>query len=180
MAFKMKGFGQPKKTDDTNNMTKGAAAMMNQSLAMAYKAPIKQVADDKREVAGKDPRYAYNEAGEQIGIVTEGGGVRQPTRSRHEAASQGTGAYYTDGKLDIKDYAGKVVMGEGDVIRGFKDDKGKYTAFENPTTRERLTKKQQQQLASFERERDIFNASQERKRKAMRTLEGYTGPYANK
>ena len=180
MAFKMKGFGQPKKTDDTNNMTKGAAAMMNQSLAMAYKAPIKQVAKDKKEVAGRDTRYAYNEAGEQIGIVGEGGGVYQPTRSRHEAASKGTGEYYTEGKLDIKDYSGKIVEGEGGVIRGFKTASGEYTSFVNPTTREKLTKKQKQQLASFEKERDIFNARQEQKRKAMRTLEGYTGPYSNK
>lgn len=174
MAFNMKGFGKPKVTDDSNNMTKGAAIKMNASPVMKYSSPVKQVAD--KGVKGRSKDYTYSESGEVIGIEGSMGESWRPTKKGAEMIKKGEGELFKPGALD--DYKGSIVEGEGGIIRGFKTAEGKYTGFVNPTTRERLTKEQQKQLKDFERTRDIYNRQQARKRETIRKVKGYSGPYA--
>lgn len=174
MGFSLKGFGQAKKTDDTNSMTKGAAVKMNSAPLMQYTSPVKQT----RGGAGKEADYEYKD-GEVTGIIErragKQSGVYRPTKKGAEMMKKGEGELFKPGATD--DYKGSIVEGKGGVIRGYKSDTGEFTRFTNPTTRERLTKKQQKQLKDFERTRDIYNRRQASKKETIRKVQGYEGPY---
>jgi len=174
MAFKLKGLGSKKVTDNTHNMTPGAAVKMTSSPVMQYTSPVKQT----RGVAGKEPDYEYKD-GEVTGIIErradKQSGVYRPTKKGAEMMKKGEGELFKPGAMD--DYKGSIVEGEGGVIRGFKSDTGEFTRFTNPTTRDRLNKEQQKQLKDFERTRDIYNRRQTQKRETVRKVQGYEGPY---
>lgn len=175
MGFSLKGFGQAKKTDDTNNMTKGAAIKMNSAPLMNYSSPVKQT----RGGVGKEADYEYKD-GEVTGIIErragKESGVYRPTKKGAEMIKKGEGELFKPGAMD--DYKGSIVYGsDKKTIRGYKDDKGEFTRFTNPTTRERLTKEQQKQLKSLERTARIYNQRQTAKRETVRKIKGYEGPY---
>lgn len=57
MAFKLKGLGSKKVTDNTHNMTPGAAVKMTSSPVMQYTSPVKQkIIKGGKVVSGRDPR----------------------------------------------------------------------------------------------------------------------------
>lgn len=57
MGFKMKGLGNKKVTDNSHNMTPGAAIKMTSSPVMQYTSPVKQKRiSGGRIVSGRDPR----------------------------------------------------------------------------------------------------------------------------
>jgi hypothetical protein len=174
MAFKLKGLGSKKVTDNTHNMTPGAAVKMTSSPVMQYTSPVKQT----RGVAGKEPDYEYKD-GEVTGIIerraNKQSGVYRPTKKGAEMMKKGECELFKPGAMD--DYKGSIVEGEGGVIRGFKSDTGEFTRFTNPTTRDRLNKEQQKQLKDFERTIDIYNTRQTQKRETVRKVQGYEGPY---
>ena len=173
MAFKLKGFGQAKITDDTNNMTKGAVIKMNTSPVMSHcTSPVKQT----RGTSTKDDLYATDETGATIGIrgtTFDQDGNRQtyvpdPERLRkiRERNKSGDLPKY-------EDYKGSIVFGDNDRVRGFKDDKGNFTRFTNPTSRESLTKDQKKQLQDFEKTRDTYNKRQAESRRFQKALINY-------
>lgn len=177
MGFSLKGFGQAKKTDDTNNMTKGAAIRMNASPVMRYTSPVQQ-----RGGGTKRPDYDVDAEGNVRGIIEydaftgQQTGVYRPTKKSAEMIRRGEGELFKPGAMD--DYKGSIVYGsDKKTIRGFKTDTGEFTRFENPTSRERLTKEQQKKLKGFERTRDAYNRSQARKREMVRKVRSYEGPY---
>lgn len=167
MAFSLKGFGQAKNTDDSNNMTKGAAIKMIASPVMKH-SPIQQSSgtstkpptddfakDDSGAVVGIKG-FSYDKDGNRQTHVPDPESLRK-IRARNEAGL--TPKY--------EDYKGSVVMGSNDRVRGFKDDKGNFTRFTNPTSRERLSKEQKKQLQGFEKNRDNYNKRQAESRRFL-------------
>ena len=174
MGYSMKGFGKPKITDDSNNMTKSASVKIDGSAVMQYASPVKQ----NRGVEGKRPDYEIKD-GEQSGIIMRRGneqsGVYRPTEKASNMVKNNEGELFKPGALD--DYKGSVSKTKDGRIRGYKDSEGVFTRFDNPTTEDRLTPKQKTQLKKFRRTRDDYNADILGKKEYIRKVKGYTGKY---
>lgn len=134
MGYSMKGFGKPKQTDDSNNMTKGAASMMNQASAIAYKAPIQQrVIREGKITSGRDPRdlgAGSEYAGETTTtgrVIPEGGFRRGEETVSSVGARQRTGS-----KQGVGDTREIVYTKEGGMST-FITPEGRYHADEVST-----------------------------------------------
>tara|TARA_R110000772_G_scaffold248574_2_gene362664 strand:- start:187 stop:744 length:558 start_codon:yes stop_codon:yes gene_type:complete len=172
MGYSMKGFGKPKITNDSNNMTKSAAVKMDGAALMQY------AEKQTRGVEGKRPDYEIKD-GQQAGIImrrgTEQSGVYRPTEKAYNMVKNNEGELFKPGALD--DYKGSVSKTKDGRIRGYKDSEGVFTRFTNPTTEDRLTPKQKTQLKKFRRTRDDYNADILGKKEYIRKVKGYTGKY---
>lgn len=174
MAFSLKGFGQAKNTDDTNNMTKGAAIKMTASPVMKY-SPIQQSSGTSTKPP-KDDLFATDESGATVGIrgtTFDEKGNRQTFIPDSESLRKIRERNQSGDLPKYEDYKGKVVMGDNDRVRGYEDDKGNFTRFTNPTSRERLTKDQKKQLQGFEKTRDTYNKGQAESRRFQQALINY-------
>ncbi len=174
MAFSLKGFGKAKNTDDSNNMTKGAAIKMTASPVMRY-SPIQQSSGTSTKPP-KDDLFATDESGATVGIrgtTFDEKGNRQTYVPDPESLRKIRERNKSGDLPKYEDYKGNVVMGDNDRVRGLMDDKGNFTRFVNPTSRDRLTKNQRKQLQDFEKTRDQYNRRQSENRRFQKALIEY-------
>tara|TARA_B100000902_G_C27280883_1_gene901690 strand:+ start:1299 stop:1874 length:576 start_codon:yes stop_codon:yes gene_type:complete len=174
MAFSLKGFGKAKNTDDSNNMTKGAAIKMTASPVMRY-SPIQQSSGTSTKPP-KDDLFATDESGATVGIrgtTFDEEGNRQTYVPDPESLRKIRERNKSGDLPKYEDYKGNVVMGDNDRVRGLMDDKGNFTRFVNPTSRDRLTKNQRKQLQDFEKTRDQYNRRQSENRRFQKALIEY-------
>ena len=177
MALSLKGFGKAKNTDDSNNMTKGAAIKMTASPVMRY-SPIQQSSGTSTKPP-QDDLFATDESGATVGIrgtTFDEQGNRQTyvpdpenLRKIRERNKRGELPKY-------EDYKGKIVMGEGnhsDRVRGFQDDKGNFTRLVNPTSRERFSPDQKKQVEGWEKTINRYNRRQAENRRFQKALLEY-------
>jgi len=174
-ALKMGGYeGRGSSSDPGKkvvNWFKQKRAKRAEQQAAAKNAAVKL--DDKTK--GKDPRYKYNEAGEQVAVIerTSGGAYELSTEGK-KAAVEGTGTFDPKAGRN-KPFAGTYIDFEGkpttdsSKAKGFKNEKGEYQQFSSSRSGK------EKQIADFDRKKRLHEAGRAKMAELRETQAGYTG-----
>jgi len=174
-ALKMGGYeGRGSSSDPGKkvvNWFKQKRAKRAEQQEAAKNAAVKL--DDKTK--GKDPRYKYNEAGEQVAVIdpTSKGAYQIGAESK-KAATEGKGMFDPEAGRN-KPFVGGFIDREGKPTddpanaKGFRDEKGKYQQFSFSRS------EREKQIKDLQRAKKLHDADRARMQGLKETWSEYEG-----